>query len=182
MVLVFNFASWEISDFDFSISGHFFLYKSRYFWVLQNQCRTFPPFFIVLLYSVIVCDIGIFCWSSLDFLSCVNLFIGMFYSLPYFNHRAVLSFWTGGDSCLEGLSITTTKSTPGSFLEKPSTTLLMTGVLSSRITGEEFVLLLNSVSAEMSLNGVVLVGNFFFRDGAAKSPVITSFYLVFQWF
>ena len=96
MVLVFNFASWEISDFDFSISGHFFLYKSRYFWVLQNQCRTFPPFFIVLLYSVIVCDIGIFCWSSLDFLSCVNLFIGMFYSLPYFNHRAVLSFWTGG--------------------------------------------------------------------------------------
>ena len=56
----------------------------------------------------------------------------------------------------------------------------MTGVLSSRITREEFVLLLNSVSAEMSLNGVVLVGNLFFRDGAAKSPVITSFYLVFQ--
>ena len=52
--------------------------------------------------------------------------------------------------------------------------LLQTGVISLRIIGEEFLLLSNSVSAEPSLNGVVLVGNFFFGVGAAKSSFNTS--------
>ena len=93
-VHVSNFCSWEISDFDFPISGHRFLDNSRYCSVHQNKCSTFPPFLIVFLYSVVVCVIDIFCLSSLDFFSCVILFIGMFYSLLYFCHRAVLSFRT----------------------------------------------------------------------------------------
>ena len=93
---VFNFCSWEICDFDFPISGHFFVYKSRHCWVPENKCSTFPPFFTVLLWSAVVCVIDIFRWSSLDFLSCVNLFIGMFHGLLYFSHWAVLSFWTAG--------------------------------------------------------------------------------------
>ena len=55
------------------------------------------------------------------------------------------------------------------YLKKPSTALLQTGVLSSRIIGEECFLLLNSDSVEPSLNGVIFVGNFFFGVGAAKS-------------
>ena len=81
------------------------------------------------------------------------------------------------DSCLKGLSITTSKSTSDGLLEKPSTALLLillTGVLSLRIIREEFFLLLNSVSVEPCLNGVVLVGNFFFRVGAAKSSFFTA--------
>ena len=54
------------------------------------------------------------------------------------------------------------------YLKKPSTALLQTGVLSSQIIGEGFFLLLNSVSIEPNLNGVVLVGKFFFGVGAAK--------------
>ena len=61
------------------------------------------------------------------------------------------------------------------YLKKPSTALLQTGVLSSRTIGEAFFLLLNLVSVEPSLNGVLLVGNFFFRVGAAKSSFNTSF-------
>ena len=72
---------------------------------------------------------------------------------------------------MEGLSITPSKSTPDGLLEKPSTALLITGVL---IIGDDFFLLLNSVSVEPSLNGVVLIGNFFFHVGAAKSSFITS--------
>ena len=133
---------------------------------------------IVLLSAILVFSIGAV-WISFLALTCSS---ECFIVCPTSITGQFLVFELGGDSCLEGLSITTTKSTPDSFLEKPSTTLLLTGVLSSQIIGEEFVLLLNSVSVEMSLNGVVLVGNFFFSDGAAKSPVITSFYLVFQWF
>ena len=118
MVHVFNFCSWEISDFDFPISGHLFLFTSRYCRVPQNQCSTSPPFFIVLLYSDAVCFIGIFGWSILDFLCCVNLFVRMLCGLPYFNHRAVLSFWTAGRLLFGGLSITTSKSTPDGLLEK----------------------------------------------------------------
>ena len=55
------------------------------------------------------------------------------------------------------------------YMKKPSTALLQAGVLSLQIIGEEFFLLLNSVSVELSLNGVVLVGNFFFGVGAARS-------------
>ena len=75
-------------------SGHLFLDKSRYCSIPQNKYNIFLSFFIVFLYSVVVCVIDIFCLSSLDFLSYVNLFNGMFYSLLYFCHREVLTFWT----------------------------------------------------------------------------------------
>ena len=59
------------------------------------------PFFF--LYTVGACAINVFCWSSLDFFSCVNLFIRMFLSLLYFTHQAVLSFWTAGRLLFERL-------------------------------------------------------------------------------
>ena len=71
-------------------------------------------------------------------------------------------------------NITTSKSTPNGLLEKPETGLLLTGVTSSQIIGEESFFLLNSVSFESSLNGMVLIGNVFFRVGAAKSSFIAS--------
>ena len=55
----------------------------------------------------------------------------------------VFELW--GDSCLECLSITTSKSAPDGLPEKPSAALLLTGKSSSRITGDEFFLLLNLV-------------------------------------
>ena len=118
MVNVSNFCSWDISDFDFPISGHLFLYKPRYCWVPQNKWSALP-FFIVLLYRVVICAIDIFCSSRFDFLSCVNLFIIVFYCLLYFIYRAVLSFSTAGDSCLEDFSIKILESTPYGLLEKP---------------------------------------------------------------
>ena len=84
----------------------------------------------------------------------------------------VFELW--GNSCFESLSITASKYTPDCLLEKPSIALLLTSVLSSQIIGEEFFLLLNSVSVESSLNGVVLIWNSFFRVDAAKSSSITS--------
>ena len=60
------------------------------------ECSAFPPFFVVLMYGVVVCVTDIFCCSRMDFLSCSNLFIGMFRGLLYFTYRAVLSFWTVG--------------------------------------------------------------------------------------
>ena len=54
-----------------------------------------------------------------------------------------------GDSCLEGLSITTSKSKRDGLL---LTILVLTGVSSSQIIGEEFFLLFSSVSVEPSLN------------------------------
>ena len=83
---------------------------------------------------------------------------------------------------MEGLLITTSKSTPNGLLEKPSTALLLTGVLSSRIIAGEFFLLLNSVSVEPSLNGVVLVGNFFALLVQLSYDLLHHYYLVFQWF
>ena len=145
MVHVFNFCSWEISDFDFPICGHLFLFTSRYCRVPQNQCSTSPPFFILLLYSDAVCFIGIFGWSILDFLSCVNLFVRVLYGLPYFNHRAVLSFWTAGRLVWKVYQLQHQNLHQMVYLKKRSTALLHTGVLSSRIIGEEFFLLLNSV-------------------------------------
>ena len=55
---------------------------------------SFLQIIIVLLYSVAVCVIDIFCWSRLDFLYCGNLFIRMFHDFLYFIYRIVLSFWT----------------------------------------------------------------------------------------
>ena len=126
--------------FNFSLGKYLtlvFLFMNIFFSISQDiaeslsQCSTFPSFFFVLLYSVVISVIGIFCWSSLDFLSYVNVFMRMFYGLLFFNHRLVLIFELLGDSCLEGLSITTLKSTLDSLLEKPSMALLLTGVLSS---------------------------------------------------
>ena len=48
------------------------------------------------------------------------------------------------ESCLEGLSITTSKSRSDGLLEKPSTALLLillTGVISLRIIREEFFII-----------------------------------------
>ena len=109
--------------------------------------------------------------SSECFTVCPTSIIGQF-----------LVFELQGGSCLDGLSITTSKSTPDGLLEKSSTALLLTGVLSSRIIGEEFFLLLNSVSVEPSLNSMVLVGNLFFGVGAAKSSLLRHYYLVYKWF
>ena len=81
-----------------------------------------------------------------------------------------LVFELQGDSCLEGLSITKSKSTRDGLL----LTVLVTGVSSSRIIGEEFFLLLSSVSVELSLSDAVLVRNFSFRVGAAKLSFIKS--------
>ena len=93
---------WFISDKRIALwfMVHSGLYKSRYCWVPLNKCTTFPSFFIVLLYSVIVCVIDIFCSGSVVLLFCVNLFIGMFHDLVYFNHRVILSFWTAGSLLL----------------------------------------------------------------------------------
>ena len=82
-----------------------------------------------------------------------------------------LIFELRGDSCLEGLSITTSKSTRDGLL---LTVLVLTGVSSSQIIGEEFFLLFSSVSVEPSLNDAVLVPNFSFRVVAAKLSFITS--------
>ena len=57
-----------------------------------------------------------------------------------------LVFDLRGGSCLEGLSIKTSKSTPDGLLEKHSKALLLTGVLSSQNIEEEFFTLLNSLS------------------------------------
>ena len=95
--------------------------------------------------------------SSECFVVCSTSFTGQF-----------LVFELQGDSCLGSLSITTSKSTTDGLLEKPSTASLLTGVSSSRIIGEELFLLLNSVSVESSLNGVVLIVNFFFRVGSSS--------------
>ena len=81
-----------------------------------------------------------------------------------------------GDSSLEGLSNTTSKSTRDGLL---LTVLVLTGVLSSQIIGEEFFLLFSSVSVKPSLNDAVLVRNFSFRVGAAKLSYITITSLLF---
>ena len=82
-----------------------------------------------------------------------------------------LVFELRGDSCLEGLSITTSKSTRDGLLLM---VLVLIVVSSSRIIGEEFFILLNSVLVERSLNDAVLVRNLSFRVGAAKLSPITS--------
>ena len=126
------------------------------------------------LYRVLVCVSDSLCWSRLNFLSCVNLFIGMFHCLLYFIYRSVLSFWTAGRLLFGSLSITISKSTPDGLLEEPSTASLLTGASSLQIIGEKFFLSLNSVSVVSSFNDVVLNWSLFFRVGAAKSPFITS--------
>ena len=70
-----------------------------------------------------------------------------------------------GDSCLEGLSITTSKPKRDGLL---LTILVLTGVSSAQIIGEEFFLLFSSVSVEPSLNDAMLVPNFSFRVNTAK--------------
>ena len=82
-----------------------------------------------------------------------------------------LVFEVRGDSCLEGLSIATSKSTQDSLL---LTVLVLTSVSRSWIIGEESFLLFSSVSVEPSLNDAALVRNFSFRVGAAKLSFITS--------
>ena len=81
----------------------------------------------------------------------------------------IFALW--GDSCLEGLSITTSKSTRDGLL---LTALVLTGVSSSRIIGQEFFLLFRSVSVKPNLNDAVLVRNFSFRVGVTKLSFITS--------
>ena len=66
---------------------------------------------------------------------------------------------------MEGLSFTTAKSTRDGLL---LTVLGLTGVSNSRIIGEDFFLLLSSVSGEPSLNDAMLFRSFFFRVGVAK--------------
>ena len=154
----------------------FSVFKPRYCWVPQNKYSTFPPLLIALLYSIVVCVIDIFCWSSLDFLSCVNLFTGMFHDLLYFNHRAVLRFWTGGRHLFG--RFTTSNYTLDGLLENPSTALSPTGVSSLRIIGEESLLLINSVSVQPSLNGVVLIGKLV----TLIYPLLRHYYLMFHWF
>ena len=78
------------------------------------------------------------------------------------------------DSCWEALSPATLKSVSDGLLEKLSTASLLAGVSSSQIVGEEFFVLLNSVSVEPILNAMVLIGNFFQCVGAAKSSFMTS--------
>ena len=126
MLHVFNFCSWEIFDFGCPISGHLFLYTFRYCWIPQNKCSAFPPFFIVLLYSVAVCVSDFFCfwavWISFLVLPCSSeYFTVCFTSIT----GQFLVFELRGDFCLEGLSITTPKSTPDGLLEKPSMALLL---------------------------------------------------------
>ena len=76
------------------------------------------PFHHSSLFCCTVMLSALLVFFILDFLSSVNLFVRMLYGLPYFNHMAVLVFELLGDSCLEGLSIATTKSTPDGLLEK----------------------------------------------------------------
>ena len=54
------------------------------------------------------------------------------------------------------------------------TVLVLTGVSSSQIIGDEIFLLFSSVSVGPSLNEAVLVRNISFRVGAAKLSFITS--------
>ena len=67
-----------------------------------------------------------------------------------------LVFELRGNSSLDGLSIKTSKSTRDGLLLM---VLGLTGVSNSRIIGEDFFLLLSSVSTEPSLNNAVLVRN-----------------------
>ena len=137
------------------------------------------PFHYSSLFCCTVMLSALLVFFILDFLSCVNLFVRMLYGLPYFNHRAVLSFWTAG-RLLFGRFINYNILHQMVYLKKPSTALLQTGVLSSRIIGEGFFLLLNSVSVEPSLNGVVLVEKFF-SVLVQLSHHLIHHYSVFQW-
>ena len=67
-------------------------------------------------------------------------------------------------SCLEDLSITTSKSPRDGLL---LTVLVLTGVSNLRIIGKKFFLLLNSVSIELNSKSAVL---------------LRHYYMVFQWF
>ena len=137
------------------------------------------PFHHSSLFCCTVMLSALLVFFILDFLSSVNLFVRMLYGLPYFNHRAVLSFRTAG-RLMFGKFINYNILHQMVYLKKPSTALLQTGVLSSRIIGEGF-LLLNSFSVEPSLNGVVLVGNFF-SVLVQLSHHLIYHYSVFQWF
>ena len=105
----------------------------------QDKCSAFPPIFIFLLYSVGVCVFDIFCCSRLGFLSCGGLFIGMFHGLLYFIYRQFLVFELRGDSCLEGLSLTTSKSVSDDLLEKPLTALLLTVYQVRKLLEKNFI-------------------------------------------
>ena len=112
MVHVFNFCSWEVSDFSFPISGHLFLFTSRYCRLPQNQCSTFFHHF------------SLFYCTRYWYFSFWISFLALTFSsecctiCPTSITWQFLVFELLGDSCLEGLSIATTKSTPDGLLEK----------------------------------------------------------------
>ena len=89
-----------------------------------------------LLSALLIFSVGVD-WISFLVLTCSSKYFTL--SSTSFT-RQFLVFELRGDSCLEGLSITTSKSTLNGLFEKPSTASLLSGVSSSRIIGEEFFL------------------------------------------
>ena len=101
MVHVFNFCPWEISLIFLFLD--FFLYKSRYCRVSQYQRSTFPRFFIVLLYGIVVCVVSVGAiWIFFLVLTCLS---ECFALCPPSVTGQLLVFELRGDSCLGGLSI-----------------------------------------------------------------------------
>ena len=134
VVYVFTFCSWEIFDF-FSISPD----------IVSSPKISVVPFLHFslfcstgLLSALLVFSVRIY-WISFLVLICSSVY---FTNWPTSFAGQFFVFELQGDFCLEGLSITTSKSTPDGLLEKLSTASLLTGVPSSRIFREEFFLLL----------------------------------------
>ena len=122
-----------------------FLHSSLFCWtVLLSALLTFSVWAVWISFLVLTCSPECFtvCFTSITW--------------------QFLIFALQGESCLEGLSITTSKSTRDCLL---LTALVLTGVSSSRIIGAEFFLLFRSVSVKPNLNDAVLVRNFSFRVG-----------------
>ena len=81
----------------------------------------------VLLSVLLIFSVGAV-WISFLVLTCLSkCFTVCFISIT----GQFLVFELRGDSCLEGLSIATSKTTRDGLLEKPSTVLVLTGVSSS---------------------------------------------------
>ena len=83
----------------------------------------------VLLPALLVFSVGAV-WISFLAVTCSSECFGV---CPTSITRQFLVFELRGGSCLEGLLITTSKSTPDGLLEKPSTALLLTGVLTKHL-------------------------------------------------
>ena len=98
----------------------------------------------------------------------------MFRGLPYFNHSAVLSFWTAGKLFFGKFINYNIKIYTRWFTWKALNGFITNKCVKFADYWREFFLLLNSVSVESSFNGVVLIWNCFFRVDAAKLSSITS--------